>query len=392
MTLIHLITRLTLGGSARNTIDSAAAAARAGYRTILATGPSGQEIDIADSANDKGCEVVFINSFRRQVSPVHDLQALAQTIRLIRRQRADIVHTHTSKAGFIGRLAAYLCRVPVIIHTPHGHIFHGYYGATLTRVFIHLERWAAQMTDRIVVLTEKGAREHLDWGIGRPHQFVAVPSGVDIASLRPKLLAKQEARRQLGWDAHAPYILGVGRFVFIKGFDLAVRAMAQVLEEVPQSHLVLLGDGPESAVLENLAKTERVHSRLIITAVKDRLALYLSASDVFVAPSRNEGMGRAIVEAMSAGLPIVASQVGGIPSVVEDKQSGLLVPPEDPGALARALIRLLQDASMRNEYGSRGWKRAEQFSLDRMESLLLRLYNEAATEKGLAPPNTDSHH
>ncbi len=392
MTLIHLITRLTLGGSARNTIDSAAAAARAGYRTILATGPSGREIDIADSANGTGCEVAFISSFRRQVSPIHDLQALVQTIRLIRRQQADIVHTHTSKAGFIGRLAAYLCRVPVIIHTPHGHIFHGYYGATLTRVFIHMERWAAQMTDRIVVLTEKGAREHLDRGIGQPHQFVAIPSGVDIASLRPKLLAKQEARRQLGWNADDPYILGVGRFVSVKGFDLAVRAMVQVLEEVPQSHLVLLGDGPERAALENLAQRKRVHSRLIVTGVEDRLALYLSASDVLAAPSRNEGMGRAIVEAMSAGLPIVASQVGGIPSVVEDKQSGLLVPPENPGALARALIKLLQDSSIRKRYGEQGWKRAEQFSLNRMESLLLQLYNEVATEKGLAPPNTDSLH
>jgi len=246
------------------------------------------------------------------------------------------------------------------------------------------------MTDRIVVLTEQGARDHLEQGVGRPHQFVAIPSGVDVPDLRSKLVAKQEARRQLGWNVEDPYIIGVGRFVSVKGFDVVVRAMVQVLEEVPRSHLVLLGDGPERVSLENLARKEGVHSRLIVTGVEDRLALYLSASDVLAAPSRNEGMGRAIVEAMSAGLPIVASQVGGIPSVVEDKQSGLLVPPENPGALARALIGLLQDAPMRKQYRSQGWKRAERFSLDRMESLLLKLYCEIATEKGLDPPKTHS--
>lgn len=383
MTLVHIITRLSLGGSARNTIDSAAAAVRSGYRTILATGPSGDEVDITSTAEWAGCELVLVPSFRRQISPIHDLLALIQTMRLIRRHRAHIVHTHTSKAGFIGRLAAYFCRVPIIVHTPHGHIFHSYYGTTLTRFFITLERTAAKLTDRIVVLTDRGAKEHLERGIGRPEQFISIPSGVNIASLRAKTPDRTLARQQLGWNDEDVYLLGVGRLVPVKGFDLAVNAMKHVCREVPGAHLVLFGDGPERPALESLARREQVLERLIITGAAEDPALYLAAADLLVAPSRNEGMGRVIVEAMSVGLPVVASSVGGIPSVVEDGRSGRLVPPDSPHALAAALIELIRNASLCREYGDHGRLRAEQFSLPVMESQLLKLYRDVATEKGL---------
>jgi glycosyltransferase involved in cell wall biosynthesis len=386
MNLVHIITRLTLGGSARNTIDSAAAAVRMGYRTILATGPSGDEVDITSTADSTGCELVLIPSFRRRVSPVHDTMALLQTIRLIQRHRADIVHTHTSKAGFIGRLAANVCRVPIIIHTPHGHIFHGYYGKGRTRFFVTLERAAAKLTDRIVVLTDRGAKQHLERGIGRPEQFASIPSGVDIEALRAKTPNRNSARQQLGWKNNDFYLLGVGRLVPIKGFDLAVTAMKHVCQEVPGAHLVLLGDGPERAALEALARREQLMDRLCITGVEEEPAPYLAAADVLVAPSRNEGMGRVIVEAMSVGLPVVASRVGGIPSVVEDGRSGRLVPPENPQELSAALVALLRNASLRREYGDGGRLRAEMFSLPVMESKLQELYREVATEKGIATP------
>ena len=386
MTLVHIITRLTLGGSARNTIDSAAAAARGGYRTILATGPSGDEVDITSTAESTGCELAFIPSLRRQVSPVHDVMALAQTTRLIRRHRAHIVHTHTSKAGFIGRLAAFFCRVPIIIHTPHGHIFHSYYGKTLTRFFVTLERFTAKLSDRIVVLTDRGAKEHLERGIGRQEQFASIPSGVDIATLRIKTPGRKLARRQVGWDDNDLYILGVGRLVPVKGFDFAVRAMKRVCQEVPETRLVLFGDGPERPALEALACREQLLDRLIIAGAGKEPAPYLAAADVLVAPSRNEGMGRVIVEAMSVGLPVVASRVGGIPSVVEDGRSGRLVSPEDPQELAATLIEVLRSASLRHEYGDYGRIRAEEFSLPAMESKLMELYREVAGEKGLVVP------
>jgi glycosyltransferase involved in cell wall biosynthesis len=384
MTLLHVITRLSLGGSARNTIDSAAAAVRAGYRTILATGPSGTEVDVTGTADETGSEVVIIPSFRRQVSPINDLRALTQTMGLIRREHVQIVHTHTSKAGFTGRLAAYLSRVPVIIHTPHGHIFHDYHGRTLTRFFIHLERFAARLSDRIVVLTDRGAEEHLARGIGRPHQYVTIPSGVDIQALRTQAPPREQSRKHLGWKKGELYLLGIGRFVPIKGFDIALEAMPYVLKAVPEAHLVLIGDGPERPALERAVRELAVHDKLTIVESSERVVPYISAADVLVTPSRNEGMGRVIVEAMSLGLPVVATRVGGIPNVIADGDSGSLVAPENPPALAKALIELLQNPHKRAELGKCGKKRAELFSLPKMESLLLQLYRDVSLEKGLS--------
>lgn len=384
MTLLHIITRLSLGGSARNTIDSAWAASRAGYRTLLVTGPSENEVDVTSAAKQIGCEVILFPSLRREISPARDLKALFQTIRLIHEERIQIIHTHTSKAGFIGRLAAILTRVPVIVHTPHGHIFYSYYGPLLTRFFIELERLAARWCDRIVVLTERGAEEHLAQRIGRPHQYVAIPSGVDIEALRSRLPSRQQARSQLGWDDGDLFILGVGRLVSVKGFDVAVDAMAQVIKMVPNAHLILFGDGPERSKLVSLAREKGIGDRLTITGVSEDVSAYLAAADLFVAPSRNEGMGRSIVEAMSAGLPVVASQVGGIPSVITDGECGRLVPSENPDALAGALTELLKDSSLRTAQGELGKKRAELFSLQRMETLLLKMYEDVATQKGLA--------
>jgi glycosyltransferase involved in cell wall biosynthesis len=383
MTLLHLITRLSLGGSARNTIDSAAAAVRAGYRTLLASGPSGPELDVTSAAEQSGCEVLVIPSYRREVSPLCDLAALLKTISLIRREYVQIVHTHTSKAGFIGRLAAHLSRTPVVIHTPHGHIFHDYYGPVLTRFFITLERFAAPLCDRIVVLTDLCAEQHLARGIGRPHQYVSIPSGVDIQALRSRALSRETARRHLGWEQGNFYLLGIGRFVPVKGFDIAVDAMPDILKSMPGSVLVLLGDGPERSALEAAARDSGVYEQLMFIDARQEVVPYICAADLLLAPSRNEGMGRAIVEAMSLGLPVVATRVGGIPDVLADKKSGLLVPPENPHALARAVLELLDNLERRTSFGQSGKKRAEQFSLETMESLLLELYRDVAAEKGL---------
>jgi glycosyltransferase involved in cell wall biosynthesis len=383
-TLLHLITRLSLGGSARNTIDSAAAGARAGFRTILATGPSDEELDVTDIARERGCRVEIIDSLRRNVSPFRDLMALVETCRLIRRERVDIIHTHTSKAGFIGRLAARLTRVPVVVHTPHGHIFYGYYGPLATAFFVALEQWAANFSDRIVALTERGITEHLERGIGRASQWVAIPSGIDTQRLREKTPTRAKARSLLGWEPDAPIVVGIGRLVPIKGFDLAVRALPAVLRAAPGTRLVLVGDGPQRAEIEALALETGVRDHLVLTGAVADVGSCLAAADVLVAPSRNEGMGRVLVEAMALGIPVVAARVGGTARVLSDGRAGELVTPDDPEALARALIEILESPFLRASYRAKGMERAERFSLRVMEAQLLTLYRQVAQEKGLS--------
>ncbi len=386
MTALHLITRLSLGGPSLNTIDSVVALDRAGWRTILAAGSVGAEISVVDQARSRGCRTVLLPALTREVSPARDLLALWQVFRLIRRERVVLVHTHTSKAGFVGRLAAWLAGVPVILHTPHGHIFYGYYGPALTAVFVGLERLAARITDRIVVLTELGTEEHLARGIGRPKQFVVIPSGVDLEALRRKAPPYETARGRLGVDAETCLIVGVGRLVPVKGFQSLVKALSLILSVVPSARLLLVGDGPLHADLVAEAQALGVGNRLEMAGAQLDPAPFLAAADLVVVPSLNEGMGRALVEAMALGLPVVATRVGGIPAVVADGETGSLVPADDPPALARAMAELLKDPGLRQRMGEAGRRRAEQFSLAAMESRLLGLYQELCAQKGLGWP------
>jgi len=162
---LHVITRLTLGGSSENTIGQMVTLARAGYDSALAVGLAESDVATVDDARRRGCRIVNVPSLGREVTPTRDLVALLQLVRLFRRERPAIVHTHTSKAGFIGRLAARIARVPIVVHQPHGHIFYGYYGPRRTSAYITLERLAARWIDRIVTLTDGGREEHLALGI-----------------------------------------------------------------------------------------------------------------------------------------------------------------------------------------------------------------------------------
>jgi glycosyltransferase involved in cell wall biosynthesis len=381
--VLHPITRLTLGGSSENTIASCVALDRAGYDCMLATSFRESDASSLADARRRGCRVVDIPALGREVAPLADLTALAELVRLMRRERPAIVHTHTSKAGFIGRLAAVIARAPAVIHQPHGHIFYGYYSPRRTAVFTALERQAARWTDRIITLTDRGAQEHLARGIGRAEQYVAVPSGVPTAELRAAAPPRGEARARLGLDPDAFIVVGLGRLVPIKGFDLLARALPAVVAQIPSARGLLVGDGAERAHLGAIAASMGVAERLQMTGETTDVASYLAAADVVAVPSRNEGMGRVIVEAMALGLPVVATAVGGIPDVVTDGECGRLVEPEDVDALAAALVELGRDPALRRKLGEAAVRRAEAFSTAVASEKLLAVYATLVRAKGL---------
>lgn len=385
-TALHLITRLSLGGPSRNTIDSVVALQRAGWPTILAAGSAGAEIPILDEATHRGCRTVVLPALVRSVSPAKDLLALWQVLRLIRGEQVGLVHTHTSKAGFVGRLAAWLARVPAIVHTPHGHVFYGYHGRTVTTLFVSLERLAARLTDRMIVLTERGVEEHLARGIGRREQFRVIPSGVNVDAIRDGAPPYEMARARLGVEPETLLIAGVGRFEPVKGFQTLVKALPSILAVVPSARVMLVGYGSLRSELEAEARALGVADRLEIPGACADAAPFLAAADLVVVPSLNEGMGRVLVEAMALGRAVVATRVGGIPAVVAEGETGTLVPPDDPSALAQAVSELLKDPGLRQRMGDAGVRRAEQFSLAVMESSLLNLYREVCAEKGVAWP------
>jgi glycosyltransferase involved in cell wall biosynthesis len=380
---LHVITRLTLGGSAENTVATIVALARAGYAGPLAVGVAESDTPSVDDARGRGVRLLDVPALGREVG-VRDVGALVQLCRMMRERRPAIVHTHTSKAGFVGRLAARLTGVPAIIHQPHGHIFYGYYAAGRTAAYVGLERLAARWTDRIVTLTERGTEEHLTRNIGQRAQYRTVPSGVPTAALRATAPSRSVARARLGLPPEAFVVAGLGRLVPVKGFDLLVSALAPLAVAVPSARLVLIGDGPERQELESAACASGVGGRVRITGVTPDIVGWLAAADVLAAPSRNEGMGRAIVEAMALGLPVVGAEVGGIPAVIADGETGWLVPPDDAVALAAALVELARDEALRTKLGTAAIARAEAFSTDVAHAAMRAIYDELAREKRLA--------
>jgi len=380
--MLHVITRLTLGGSAENTLATMLALEAAGYAGSLAVGVAASDAASVNDARRRGATLHDVPGLGREVGP-RDAAALVRLWRLMLAQQPAIVHTHTSKAGFIGRLAARLAGVPVVIHQPHGHIFYGYYGPRRTAFYVALERLAARWTDRIVTLTERGIDEHLARGIGERAQYRAVPSGVPTAELRAAAPTRGVARARLRLPDDAFVVVGLGRFVPVKGFDVLITALPTLAAAVPSTCVLLVGDGPERVALEAQAGRLGVRDRLRFTGVTPDIAVCLAAADVLAAPSRNEGMGRALVEGMALGLPVVGSEVGGIPAVIADGETGWLVPPGDAAALAEALVELGRDAALCAKLGAAAAARAEAFSSRVAHAAMRAIYDELMFEKRL---------
>jgi len=279
-------------------------------------------------------------------------------------------------------LAGRLAGEPVIIHQPHGHIFYAYYGPGRTALYVALERLAARWSDRLVTLTDLGTEEHLAVGIGRRSQFVTVPSGVPTDELRARAPGRAETRRALGMSADAFVVAAVGRLVHVKGFDILVQALPALLHALPDAQVVVAGEGPEERRLMALAGRLGVSGHVRLLGSETDVVEVLSAADVLAAPSRNEGMGRALVESMALGVPVVAAAVGGIPAVVDD-DVGRLVPPDDAAALAAALIELGTDGRLRAKLAEAASRRADAFSTSVAEAKMLAMYDVLVREKGL---------
>ncbi|MBI3989054.1 MAG: glycosyltransferase family 4 protein [candidate division NC10 bacterium] len=383
--ILHVITRLDRGGSATNTLLTVAGLPPR-FHQSLAFGRRVEFPKLALELQGK-VEMVEVTELVRNPSPVKDLVALFKIYRLIRRGRFDLVHTHTSKAGILGRVAARLAGVPRIVHTPHGHIFTGYAGWALTILFILLERWAATFTDRIIGLTDREIRDHLDRKIGRPEQFVRIPSGIDVerferahvgAGFKPALASAMKA--SLGLPPSARLIGSVGRLEPIKGHRYLLEAFRDLAPRFPDLYWALVGEGELLPKFRSYAQSEGLADRVLFLGWRDDLPALFQTFDLFVHPSLNEGMGRALVEAMAAGLPIVATRVCGIPEVLGEGEAGLLVEAESAPALAQGIEKLLLDPAQRTRLGKAAQKRARRYSVEVMLQKIEALYQELLRE------------
>lgn len=384
--VLHIITRLDRGGSAENTLLTVARMSRSRFHATLAYGVTrGERSPTEALARELGVCFEEIPHLVRPIHPLRDTLALWSLWRLACRGGFDIVHTHTSKAGILGRLAAWLARIPIIVHTPHGHVFYGYRGPAMTRVFVWLERWCARFTDRIIALTAADAEDHVRFGVAAAERFAVIHSGVDFSSGGRTPDAREKIREVLGLEAGALAIGTLGRLTAIKGHTDLLRAFAEVRRQLDKAWLVVVGDGEERAALSDLAEDLGLAEFVRFAGWRDDVFGTLSGLDIFAFPSLNEGMGKALVEAMYVGLPCVATQVGGIPELIEDGEDGLLIPPRRPDLLASSLLRVAGDPDLASRLGRAAALRARAYSVEGMVEAIEELYEELLSESKGSP-------
>ena len=355
--VVRIIARMNLGGPAHNVALLTAGLRDAGYDTLLVVGrvPAGEE-SAMDLATRRRARLQQVPHLGPELRPLRDLRALGALMRLLRRERPQILHTHTAKAGLLGRLAAILAvrPVPALVHTYHGHVLEGYFGTLQTAVFRAAERTLARRTDCLIAVSPQTRDDLIRLGVGTSVQFRVVRIGLD---LDPFVAVGEDTRRtareELGFPEQAVVALWTGRFVPVKRVDRLLRAFAAARSEVPELRLALVGDGPLRSELESLAAALGVDRHVLFLGYRPHLVGVVAASDIAVLSSDNEGTPVALIEAAAAARPAVATDVGGVSDVVT-AETGLLSRREDEAALAANLARLARDPDERARMGEAG--------------------------------------
>ncbi|MDO8141019.1 MAG: glycosyltransferase family 4 protein [Candidatus Brocadiales bacterium] len=356
--VLHVITRLEKGGAPAVLLEVLRRCDKKQFVHHIATGLAREpENDMIALAKDMGFQVFVIPALVRDIQPFLDMYALLKLYFLIRKGRYDIVHCHTSKGGFVGRLAARMAKVRGVIYSPHGDIFEGYFGKLKTCLFVWLERFSAGFTDKIITLTKSGIEPYLKAEIGQKSQFDYIYNGVDIESIEKRKVDRIQKRKEIGVDSDCFLVVTAGRLVPVKGQSYLIAAFAQVVREIPNIRLVFLGDGELKDELLGHTKTLGLENHVRFLGMRNDVPEIISCSDLFALPSINEGFGVVLLEAMAMKCPIVATNVGGVPEVVLDGETGLLVSPKDPVQLARGIIRLLKDTSLALQMAENGYQR-----------------------------------
>lgn len=354
------------------------------YETLLVVGrPAAAEGSFDNLARQRGARMLTLSTLGPEIEPLRDLRALLGLLRIARRFRPDIVHTHTAKAGFLGRAAALVSHRPrpIIVHTFHGHVLEAYFGRLKSKAFRHLERMLARRSDRLVAVSEATANDLVRLGVAERSKIEVLPLGLDLRALEdctPEF--GLPFRRELGLGVEDLLVVSVGRLVPVKRLDILLRAVALAGKSGFGGHLAVVGDGRDRPQLEALASELQLCERVTFTGFRTDLPRILSAADLVALTSDNEGTPVSLIEAAAAGVPALATAVGGVPEVVSE-EAGVLVAAGDAGAVADALLRLEADRKRLDSMGAQARARAHRWSAERLLGDVDRLYGELLAER-----------
>ena len=384
--VLRIIARLNIGGPARHVIILNSGLNKKRFSSHLVAGAVSEgEGDITHMAREMDIEPLIIPELRREIKPYNDFKTFIKLFRLIRRLRPDIVHTHTAKAGALGRIAAILNRVPIRIHTFHGHVFHSYFGRIKTGIFMVIERILALFTNRIVVIGRSQFNDVRDrYRIAHHDKCSIIPLGLD---LQPFLNSTEDRgiRRELSIDKDTLLVGIVGRLVNVKNHKMFLDVVKKVKSEAPDIKVkfIIVGGGDLEKKLKSYAGKQRIDDVTIFTGWRTDLVLLYKALDIVCLTSLNEGTPISLIEAMASGKPVLSTDVGGVRDVIADDSLGLLSPSNNVDRYSLNLISLLRDGGKREELG----RNAREFVLKRFSKKRLiddieKLYEKELMIKG----------
>jgi len=369
--VLTIITRLELGGAQGVALYTASHLDSESFDSGLAWGPG-------DVLDDEARRLAHVSRFEiadlvRPIAPGKDLRALVELRSSIRRFRPQVVHTHSSKAGVLGRLAARLEQVPVVVHTVHGFGFTPLQSAVKRTVFYRAEKLAARWTDHFVAVSRVNLEHGVDLGLWKAEQASVIRAGIDLDRFRAHTDGG-DTRRRLGIPDGAPLVTQIGNFKPQKAPLDFIQAAARIAEVMPDVCFVMVGDGPLRGRAETMAADLGLADRVVFSGWWDDIPGLLATTTVSVLSSRHEGLPCAVVESLAAGVPVVATAVDGTPEVIRPGVNGELVAPGDWAALAETVLGILGDPERRRSMAAVAADGLDEFGRDHMVRKLEELY------------------
>lgn len=379
MRVAHVITRMIVGGAQENTLYNCEDLIRRhGDEVVLITGPAtGPEGSLLERAEQAGVPVVIVPALARSVHPARDWIAYGQIKRALRAFRPDVVHTHSAKAGILGRLAGRGVGAPAVVHSVHGAPWHDYQSAASRELIRACEWFAARYCDHFICVANAMREQMVAGKVAPPEKLTTIYSGMEVEPFLRAEESRERVRRELGYGPDDVVVGKIARLFHLKGHDDVIRAAERVAREAPQAKFLFVGDGILAGELREMIRARGLEARFQFTGLvpPTRIPELIGAMDLLVHASLREGLARALPQALIAGKPVVSYDIDGAREVVIPGETGFLVKPRDSEGLAAAMIELARDPALRRRYGEAGRSHfTDQFRHERMTEEIRQVY------------------
>ena len=381
--VLHIQTRLIAAGADENTLFTVAEVDPTRFESTLLVG---SDSEIVDKMRKKGLNIVVEQNLKRDIHPISDIKALWSIVRYLKNSNYDIVHTHTAKAGFIGRLAAKLVGVPIIIHTLHGLSFHEFMSKWQRLLYIHMEKFVGNFTDIFISVGENIKRIAINEGLGDKSKFITIYSGMDLKCFKKKNINEKELRTELGLNKDKILIGTVARLEKRKGTHYFIEVLKKIILTNSDILGVIVGEGSERSNLENQVEELGLYKYVKFTGFREDIAEVMSLFDIICLTSLWEGIPRVLIQGAALGKPLVAFDIDGNSEIIRDELNGFLITPINLNEFSRKVINLVNDQELRNKMSEQSknivddrWDKNKMVT--EIEKLYLKLYTRKIIHK-----------